>query len=530
MLTVCGGIEVARTEERMEELRRRMASAKSWGIEPVSLVTPAEIKELVPYIDETILLGGFYTPGVGVVDSLRAGTIMRERATESGALSVFAGTDVQRPGRGAGSHPPRPHVARDDRGRDGGDRVRGVEPAPRPDGRCAHPAHADGAPDDRHRARAALREVEQGDRVPDRARHGRLHVRAPGRRRARDRLVRAPLDPPRPRGDPVHRGGGALAHRVSVHAGRLRPPDGGRARPDAGDRRRRVRRREVRDQRPHLAHTRRDADPRRDTRGQGSLGGRGRLGQGRAWGRQVRGRVDGARRVAHRPPHLGRQPLPRAPEDPRARQGAHLRGVPEDVRDHPPGRAVGLRPRHSHLADARAGEGAGRGVLRGGRLGAAAVVRGERAARGALRRRAAGGRVGCPLVVADRQRRAPRDARARRAVRPLRVRDLRRAGPGRARRAAGRRARADGRPGRTRGVHAGARPGRRLQVRSHDHAPRRRGVPCRHRRRPRHGRPQAVRRPAARGRLRDARRRDHRVDDDRALGAARARHPRGRHS
>src|SRR5215212_4914730 len=28
VLTVCGGIEVARTEERMEELRRRMASAK----------------------------------------------------------------------------------------------------------------------------------------------------------------------------------------------------------------------------------------------------------------------------------------------------------------------------------------------------------------------------------------------------------------------------------------------------------------------------------------------------------------------
>ena len=44
----CGGIEVARTEERMEELRRRMSSAASWGVEPVSLVTPAEVKELVP--------------------------------------------------------------------------------------------------------------------------------------------------------------------------------------------------------------------------------------------------------------------------------------------------------------------------------------------------------------------------------------------------------------------------------------------------------------------------------------------------
>jgi glycine cleavage system aminomethyltransferase T/glycine/D-amino acid oxidase-like deaminating enzyme len=95
VFTECGGVEVARSEERMEELRRRMASAKSWGVEPVSLVTPAEIKELVPYIDETILLGGFHTPGVGVVDSLRAGTLMREAAVEAGGLQVFPNTEVQ---------------------------------------------------------------------------------------------------------------------------------------------------------------------------------------------------------------------------------------------------------------------------------------------------------------------------------------------------------------------------------------------------------------------------------------------------
>ena len=90
----CGGIEVARTEERMEELRRRMASAKSWGVEPASLLTPEEVKEHVPYIDETVILGGFYCPDVSVVDSLRAGTLMRERAQESGALTVAANTEV----------------------------------------------------------------------------------------------------------------------------------------------------------------------------------------------------------------------------------------------------------------------------------------------------------------------------------------------------------------------------------------------------------------------------------------------------
>ena len=94
VFTECGGIEVARTEERMEELRRRMASAKAWGVEPVSLLSPDEVKALVPFIDEQVIIGGFYSPGVGVVDSLRAGTLMREEAQGSGALTVAANTEV----------------------------------------------------------------------------------------------------------------------------------------------------------------------------------------------------------------------------------------------------------------------------------------------------------------------------------------------------------------------------------------------------------------------------------------------------
>ena len=94
VFTESGGIEVARTEERLQELARRVSSAKAWGVEPVSLVTPAEVKELVPFLDERVILGGFYTPSVGVVDSLRAGTLMREQAVELGALTVAARTEV----------------------------------------------------------------------------------------------------------------------------------------------------------------------------------------------------------------------------------------------------------------------------------------------------------------------------------------------------------------------------------------------------------------------------------------------------
>jgi glycine cleavage system aminomethyltransferase T/glycine/D-amino acid oxidase-like deaminating enzyme len=91
--TVSGGIEVARTEARMEELRRRMTSAKAWGID-AQIVTPAEIKEMVPFVDESILLGGFYTPSVSVVDSLQAGTLMRQSAMDRGALTVSPNTEV----------------------------------------------------------------------------------------------------------------------------------------------------------------------------------------------------------------------------------------------------------------------------------------------------------------------------------------------------------------------------------------------------------------------------------------------------
>jgi glycine cleavage system aminomethyltransferase T/glycine/D-amino acid oxidase-like deaminating enzyme len=89
-----GGIEVARTKERMQELTRRIASGTSWGIEGMSLLSPSDVKEFVPYIDEEVILGGFYTEGVGVVDSLRAGTLMREKAVAAGALHVSPKTEV----------------------------------------------------------------------------------------------------------------------------------------------------------------------------------------------------------------------------------------------------------------------------------------------------------------------------------------------------------------------------------------------------------------------------------------------------
>lgn len=93
VLTQCGGIEVARTPERLQELRRRMTSATAWGID-AELISPAQVKNLMPWIREDLLLAGFHTPTGAIVDAVRAGELMRTRALGLGALQVADCTEV----------------------------------------------------------------------------------------------------------------------------------------------------------------------------------------------------------------------------------------------------------------------------------------------------------------------------------------------------------------------------------------------------------------------------------------------------
>src|SRR5579871_6108597 len=50
VFTESGGFEVARTQARMTELRRRCTAAKAWDI-PAEMMTPAQVRELVPFLD-----------------------------------------------------------------------------------------------------------------------------------------------------------------------------------------------------------------------------------------------------------------------------------------------------------------------------------------------------------------------------------------------------------------------------------------------------------------------------------------------
>lgn len=92
-LTTPGGIEVAREEHRVEELRRRMSAAKAWGID-AELIAPEQVAQLVPFVNKDIVKAGFWTPSAAVADPLQTGVLMREHASSLGALTVSAHTEV----------------------------------------------------------------------------------------------------------------------------------------------------------------------------------------------------------------------------------------------------------------------------------------------------------------------------------------------------------------------------------------------------------------------------------------------------
>ena len=90
-----GGLEIARAGDNswMEEIKRKVSSGKAFGTN-VHLVSPAEIKELFPLIEEDQVQGGMFDPDAGLViprSQTVAGKLVDE-AEQSGKLRAFANT------------------------------------------------------------------------------------------------------------------------------------------------------------------------------------------------------------------------------------------------------------------------------------------------------------------------------------------------------------------------------------------------------------------------------------------------------
>jgi len=67
-----GGIELARSEERMDFLRRRVEWATAYGLPDPQLLSPEEVTEHLPLVNESEILGGYYSPTDGRVDGIAA--------------------------------------------------------------------------------------------------------------------------------------------------------------------------------------------------------------------------------------------------------------------------------------------------------------------------------------------------------------------------------------------------------------------------------------------------------------------------
>lgn len=94
-----GGIEVATTPERMQELLRRQGFARSYGIEGTELLTPEQTAEKIPILDPNAILGSYFVPTDGIAKAVRAAAALARRAEGSGVTFeggvTVTGVDVR---------------------------------------------------------------------------------------------------------------------------------------------------------------------------------------------------------------------------------------------------------------------------------------------------------------------------------------------------------------------------------------------------------------------------------------------------
>jgi 4-methylaminobutanoate oxidase (formaldehyde-forming) len=90
--TECGGIRLASTEERMEELRRQAGWAKTFGL-PLELISAEEAKELFPLMSTEGVLGAAWLPTDGYIDPSQLTYALADGARRGGCR-IFTGTRV----------------------------------------------------------------------------------------------------------------------------------------------------------------------------------------------------------------------------------------------------------------------------------------------------------------------------------------------------------------------------------------------------------------------------------------------------
>ena len=87
-----GGLEVATTPERLEELKRKHGYASSWGVD-ARLISADECLQLYPLLNKDAVLGGLHVPSDGLALAARATQLLIER-TQNAGVRYLASTPV----------------------------------------------------------------------------------------------------------------------------------------------------------------------------------------------------------------------------------------------------------------------------------------------------------------------------------------------------------------------------------------------------------------------------------------------------
>ncbi len=90
--TECGGIRLASSEERMEELRRQAGWAKTFGL-PLELISAEEAQELFPLMSTEGVLGAAWLPTDGYIDPSQLTYALADGARRGGCR-IFTDTRV----------------------------------------------------------------------------------------------------------------------------------------------------------------------------------------------------------------------------------------------------------------------------------------------------------------------------------------------------------------------------------------------------------------------------------------------------
>ncbi|KAE8356368.1 hypothetical protein BDV28DRAFT_127170 [Aspergillus coremiiformis] len=95
-----GGLEVATTPERLEDLKRKHGYASSWGIAS-RLVTTEECLQMYPLLNKDKVLGGLHVPHDGLALATRATKLLIQRTRNAGVryLELTLVTGIERSGR-----------------------------------------------------------------------------------------------------------------------------------------------------------------------------------------------------------------------------------------------------------------------------------------------------------------------------------------------------------------------------------------------------------------------------------------------